>query len=82
MFNIIEEITSCYRLKAEPAKALVRLQERGQIKETEKWIVRKVLEQEIITFCYGTGHLNTKDDFEFYDSGQISFDVDDIEWDI
>tara|TARA_R100000278_G_scaffold90202_1_gene68731 strand:+ start:117 stop:362 length:246 start_codon:yes stop_codon:yes gene_type:complete len=81
MFNIIEEITDCYRLKAEPAKALVRLQERGLIKETEQWIVRKVLEQQIITFCYGTKHRNLKYD-EFYDSGQISFDIDDIEWDV
>lgn len=82
MFNIIEEITECYRLKADAAKELKKLQERGQIKETEQWIVRKVLEQEIITFCYKTGHLNTEDDFEFYPSGQISFDVDDIEWDV
>ena len=68
MFNIIKEITECYRLKSDAKNHLVKLQREGKIKEKEKWIVRKVLEQEIITFCYG--------------DGQISFDVDDIEWDI
>jgi hypothetical protein len=78
MFNIIEEITTCYKLKADAAKELVKLQMRGQIKESEKSIVKSVLQQEIITFCYKASDFANV----VYPSGQISFDVDDIEWDI
>lgn len=78
MFNIIEEVTECYRLKADAAKQLVKLQMTGQIKDSEKSIVKSVLQQEIITFCYKSSDFGNI----VYPSGQISFDVDDIEWDV